>query len=315
VKRQATIGGKRNGRRNSVSATPRAPLLGGPPGDSRALARQLDQLRRQQRELQEALFEAARVQHRLCAPREMRCGPFEISSEIFPVRHLSGDFYDVVELDAAVVLAVGDIAGKGLAAGLWLAHLVGLVRKHARSCPGPAAAVAAVNRDLRGLHAEPPLTSLFLARLDPETGELRYANAGQPPAIALHRDGAAELLREGGPLLGALPDPDYAEGRTRIEPGEALLAYSDGIVERRNRKDREFGVERLLRTVQALPAAKSRAMLFSLLGAVQDFAAGRPRQDDFTLMVARRTEDASAGRDTIFERVESEPPPAPEWRA
>jgi serine phosphatase RsbU (regulator of sigma subunit) len=314
VKREATTNGRRDGRKVSTPAMPRSPILGGPPGDSRALARQLDQLRRQQRELQEALFEAARVQHRLCAPREMRCGPFEISSEIFPVRHLSGDFYDVLDLGAAVLLAVGDIAGKGLAAGLWLAHLIGLVRKHARSCPGPAGAVAAINRDLRGLHAEPPLTSLFLARLDAETGEICYSNAGQPPAIALHRDGGAELLREGGPLLGALPDPEYVEGRARIAPGEALLAYSDGIVERRNRRDREFGIERLLRAARSMPAASSRATLFSLLGAVQDFAAGRPRQDDFTLMVARRMGDAAASRGAVFERAESDPPRAPAWR-
>jgi len=317
VSRERAAKNRRSGRVGAASFLPRSPKAlargsaadgpGGLPNDGRSLARQLEELRQQQRELQEGLFEASRVQHHLCAPRELRCGRFEISSEIFPVRHLSGDFYDVLDLGEAIVLAVGDIAGKGLAAGLWLAHLVGLVRMHARGCPGPAAVVAAINRDLRQLHADPPLTSLFLAQVEHDTGELRYSNAGQPPALLLHRDGSAELLREGGPLLGALPDPEYAEGRPQIDPGEALIAYSDGIIERRDGRDREFGVERLLKKVRTMPADGSRAVLFSLLGAVQDFAAGRPRQDDFTLVVARRMEEAAPRRGVTLPRRAGEP--------
>jgi serine phosphatase RsbU (regulator of sigma subunit) len=317
VGQERIVKGRRDGRTGAVSEGPHstatlepraaAPGAGSLTSDGCALARQLEQLRRQQRELQEAIFEASGMQHRLCAPRELRSGRFEISSEIFPVRHLSGDFYDVLNLGAALVLAVGDIAGKGLAAGLWLAHLTGLVRRHGRTCADPAAAVAAINRDLRELHAEAPLTSLFLARLEQETGELRYSNAGQPPAVLLRRDGRAELLREGGPLLGALPDPEYAEGRTRMDPGEALIAYSDGIVERRGRGDREFGVERLLKRVQEIPVTDSRGMLFSLLAAVQDFAGGRPRHDDFTVMVARRLEEAGMSRGRALERPGREP--------
>src|SRR5207253_526054 len=82
-------------------------------------------------ELHTAIFEAAQVHRRLCAPRLVRYGTFEIASEIFAVRHLPGDFFTIEETNNRVLLTLGDICGKGLASGLWITHLVGLVGTHA----------------------------------------------------------------------------------------------------------------------------------------------------------------------------------------
>src|ERR1044071_4218871 len=81
-------------------------------------------------ELHTAVFEAAQVHRRLCAPRLLRYDDFEIASEIFAVRHLPGDFFTVEETDDGTILALGDICGKGLAAGMWTTHIVGLVSAH-----------------------------------------------------------------------------------------------------------------------------------------------------------------------------------------
>src|SRR5882762_4637888 len=99
-------------------------------------------------ELHTAIFEAAQVHRRLCAPRLVRYGSFEIASEIFAVRHLPGDFFTVEETNSGVVFALGDICGKGLAAGMWTTHLVGLVGTHATVTSKPEAIVAGVNRDI-----------------------------------------------------------------------------------------------------------------------------------------------------------------------
>src|SRR5437867_344504 len=82
-------------------------------------------------DLHTAIFEAAQVHRRLCAPRLLRYADFEIASEIFAVRHLPGDFFTVEETNDGVILALGDICGKGLAAGMWTTHLVGLVSAYA----------------------------------------------------------------------------------------------------------------------------------------------------------------------------------------
>jgi serine phosphatase RsbU (regulator of sigma subunit) len=105
----------------------------------RSIKEQLEAVRREQAQLQQAIYEAAQMQRRLCAPRELVCGEFEIAGEIFPVRHLSGDFFKVIQLDSALGLAVGDIAGKGLSAGIWQTHLMGgcRCRGQPRAVPGP----------------------------------------------------------------------------------------------------------------------------------------------------------------------------------
>src|SRR5712692_5535952 len=121
-------------------------------------------------ELHTAIFEAAQVHRRLCAPRLVRHGDFEIASEIFAVRHLPGDFFTVEETNDGVILALGDICGKGLAAGMWTTHLVGLVGAHAGVISAPESIVAGVNRDICRMESVVPLASMFLAKLDPITG-------------------------------------------------------------------------------------------------------------------------------------------------
>jgi len=93
-------------------------------------ALKLEQLQRDYAELNTAIFEAAQVHRRLCAPTLVRNGAFDVASEIFAVRHLPGDFFSVEETNDGLVLALGDIGGKGLAAGMWVTHLIGLIRSH-----------------------------------------------------------------------------------------------------------------------------------------------------------------------------------------
>ena len=254
------------------------------------LEEQLAVLQREHNELRQAIFAAAQAQRRLCAPRQARRGRFEIASEIFPVRHLSGDFNQVLDLGATTGLAVGDIAGKGLTAGLWLAHLAGLVRTHLGSSLDLSEAVTAINEELWKMQPEAPMVALFLARLDQQCGELIYCNAGQSPAVVLRAEGCVEFLEVGGPMLGGISGASFPSGRVVLGRGDALISYSDGIVECRNDRGEEFGAERLVAASQNAGHSSAAHMLYSLLGAAQDFAGTHAREDDLTLMVARRLE-------------------------
>jgi sigma-B regulation protein RsbU (phosphoserine phosphatase) len=251
---------------------------------------ELDAVRREQAKLQQAIYEAAQVQRRLCAPRESVWGGFEISGEIFPVRHLSGDFFKVMELGSVLGLTLGDIAGKGLSAGIWQAHLMDLIQRCARTYSHPADAVAGVNRELCQDQSEPPITAMFFARLDMERSELVYCNAGLPAPLLLRRNKSVERLEKGGPMLGALQDARYNSGSVRLNPGDMLLAYSDGLTECRNSQDEEFETRRLSAAAKAVSGATANQVLFSTLGAVLDFADACPPGDDLTLLVVRRRE-------------------------
>lgn len=246
-------------------------------------------VRRDHAKLQQAIFEAAQVQRRLCAPRELNRGEFEVAGEIFPVRHLSGDFFKVMELSAyALGLVVGDIAGKGLTAGIWQAHLMALIQRSARKHTNPAEAVAEVNRELCRDEGEPPITALFFARIDLRTNALLYCNAGLPAPLLLRSNTKIERLEKGGPILGAVNDASFELGRVSMDPGDMLVTYSDGVTECRDPLDREFDMERLRTAATAVCGESANKALFSLIGTVLDFADSCSPNDDLTLLVVRR---------------------------
>jgi sigma-B regulation protein RsbU (phosphoserine phosphatase) len=151
-----------------------------------------------------------------------------------------------------------------------------------------------MNRELCEAQPEPAMTALFLGRVDPQTGELIYCNAGQPGALLLRRDGSVESLQAGGPMLGAVPQAKFECGRVILGAGETLVAYSDGVVECSNAEDEEFGTKRLAQAAATAGGGTANRALFSTLGAVLDFAGGRPPGDDLTLLVVHRRASALA---------------------
>jgi len=253
------------------------------------LADELIALRRDYAKLQQAVFEAAQIQRRLCSPRDLTWGEFEIAGEIFPVRHLSGDFFKVMELPSALGLALGDIAGKGFSAGIWQAHQMGLIQRAARSHSEPAEVVAEVNYELCCDAGIPPLTALFFATIDSKTNELRYCNAGLPAPLLLRGGNKSmERLEEGGPMLGAVKNGVFQTGSVTLNPGDMLVAYSDGVTECRNAEDDEFEMDRLTAAVKVVSGVSASKALFSLLATVLDFAGSCSPGDDVTLLAIRR---------------------------
>jgi serine phosphatase RsbU (regulator of sigma subunit) len=274
---------------NSNPVPPTAP-------SSRALSEQLAALRRDHEGLHREFSEAAQVQRRLSPPCRLERGLFDIAGEIFPVRHLSGDFLTVFDVGPQTVLGIGDIAGKGGSAGMWFTLMVSLVRVLAGSLKDPAEIAVQINDYLAALQPEAPITTLFLTWADARTGELTYCNAGHPVPLVLRHHGSVEFLSAGGPVLGAIPSATFVTGRTTLNPGDTLLGYSDGILECENTWGEQFGLERLVdATSSAARGTSANALLFSVLGAAQDFAAGKARMDDLALMVVHHFGGDSRG--------------------
>ena len=256
----------------------------------RELELKLETLQEDYAALNTAIFEAAQVHRRLCAPSLIHYGAFDIASEIFAVRHLPGDFFAVEQTDRGLVFALGDVGGKGLAAGMWVTHLIGLIRTHTAADSNPETIAAAVNRDIARLSPIEPLSTMFIGRIDSNNGVLDYCSAGHPAALLLRADSRLESLSEGGPVLGVVPTASFDCGSVQLLPGDALLVCSDGIPESFDEADREFGVHRLETEFRRAQGASAEATLFSVLGAVQDFAAPRPLADDMTLVIIKNSE-------------------------
>src|SRR5262249_33266443 len=132
------------------------------------------------------------------------------------------------------------------------------------------------------------LASLFIAKLDPSSGRLEYCSAGHPPALLLRANGVMESLSDGGLLLGVVPNAPYVKGKVELGPGDVLLAYSDGVLESLNKAEEEFGAARIEAQLRRAPRDSAESVLFSVLGAVQDFAATHPLVDDLSLVIMRR---------------------------
>jgi sigma-B regulation protein RsbU (phosphoserine phosphatase) len=253
----------------------------------RELEEKLSRLQSDYADLHVALFEAAQVHRKLCAPRRLRFGSFVIASEIFAVRQLPGDFFIAQQTPRGVMFSLGDVCGKGLAAGMWVTHLAALIATHTAQQPEPQAIAVEINRAFERMPAM-PLISLFQGSLDPVSGKLDYCNSGHPPALLLRANGAIEELYDGGSLLGAFRFASFAQGRVQLQPGDALVIYSDGILDSTNPSGEQFGHVRWEENLHQARAGDADVLLLSLLGAVQDFAGGYPIQDDMSLVVLRR---------------------------
>ena len=252
------------------------------------LLEEMDSLARERLDLHAQLFEAAQIQRKLSGPRSVQCGCMEFASEVFAARYLSGDFAVLSQNGSKVVAILGDIAGKGFAAAMWFTNLAGLLQSYAHPDSDPAEVVKEINRHLCYLRPAAPFVTALLAQIDCDSGETTYCNAGHFPPILVRADGQTELLEVGGPLLGAVEGAIYQSGHATLEPGDMVLAYSDGVLECRNESGEEFGSVRLLTALEQVQQLTARNALVTLLAAAQDFANGRPLSDDISLTVIRR---------------------------
>ena len=259
-----------------------------PPLSSVSLQDEVDSLKRERLDLHAQLFEAAQIQRKLSGPHQLRHGDLQFASEVFAARFLSGDFTTYSHYGSKVLLVHGDIAGKGVAAGMWFTNLAGLLQSYGGPDSDPAEIASEINRHLCYLRPVAPFVTAFFARIDCHRGELTYCNAGHFPPILLRANGLVELLETGGPLLGALEGAEFDSGELTLEPGDTLVTYSDGVLECRNASEEEFGLERMLEVLRQVESPSAHATLMMLLATVQDFANGSPLCDDVSLTVIHR---------------------------
>jgi serine phosphatase RsbU (regulator of sigma subunit) len=221
----------------------------------------------------------------------LRHGELQFASEVFASRYLPGDFTILARDGSKVFATLGDIAGKGFAAGMWFTNLAGLLQSYGRSDSEPGETALEINRHLCYLRPIAPFVTAFIAQVNCDSATLSYCNAGHFPPILLRADGSTELLASGGPLLGAIENANFESDTVSFEPGDMLVIYSDGVLECNSPGGEEFGSNRLLAAVLQAKQRNAHATLMSLLAAVQDFADGSPLCDDVSLVVIQRDAD------------------------
>ena len=212
----------------------------------------------------------------------------DVSAELRPARSVGGDLYDVMADGDRLWVLVGDVSGKGVGAALFMAVTKTLFRAIAPGSASVAEAVTRMNRELARDNDRAMFVTVFAARLELATGELEYVNAGHNPTYRLAAGGGlATLLGPVDPALGAVETHEYRASRLRLAPRDALVLYTDGVVEAHGPGEEEFHALRLESYLGGCRDAPAERIVQGLLERLDDFVGDLPQYDDVTIVALR----------------------------
>ena len=237
---------------------------------------------------------ASEIQQRFLPATAPLVAGYELQGISFPCYEIGGDYYDFIQReDGRLVVALGDVSGKGTAAALLMSSLHAAVHAQADIHNSLAKTIGAVNRYLVDSIPANRFVTLFYAELNPKNGALAFLNAGHNPPLIVHAGGTMEQLASGGLPLGIMPNADFREGRTQLHPGDVLVIYSDGVSEATNPSGEEFGPTRLYEVVARNLDGSAAGIRDRIESALTKFCQGTPAADDITLVICKRLAEAS----------------------
>ncbi|HWG20902.1 MAG TPA: SpoIIE family protein phosphatase [Terracidiphilus sp.] len=246
--------------------------------------------------VQQDLDSAREIQRSLLPQHLPQIPGYSVGFRSATCYEVGGDYLDIVEMpDGSVLMAVADVAGKGLASAMMSLSFRSAFRAMAVSGPALDELASRMNQHhwQEGEEARRRYVTAIFLRLYPDRGELEIVNAGHNPGFVVHPDGTRCEFESSGTPLGLLPGMRYSIERCPFGPGSRLLFYTDGLTEA-FRGDEEFGPERLMEHFSGCQSVKANAILDALWTAIESFVEGGPQGDDMTaLVLCRGTESAA----------------------
>jgi serine phosphatase RsbU (regulator of sigma subunit) len=239
------------------------------------------------------LEQAAEIQRRFLPAAPPQVAQLDLAGHNAPCRTVGGDYFDFFPYgNGRVAMVLGDVSGKGMPASLLMMGLQARVQVLIDEPRSLAEVMTKLNRITSANCPTNRFISLFFCLVNGPSGEISYCNAGHNPPLLIRAAGLPgnnEELTGGGPILGILASVDYQEQRAKLEPGDLLVIYSDGVTEAANAESEEFGVERLVRTVWAYRDRSAGEIVEAVNRALAEYTGAAPQSDDITMIVARRT--------------------------
>jgi phosphoserine phosphatase RsbU/P len=233
------------------------------------------------------LEEARKLQQAMIPMEPLSAHPFQIACWFRPAESVGGDFADYFVLpDRRLDFYLGDVVGKGLPAALYAALAIGMLRGLNKQGETPGVLLGRLNQRLL-LYALPGrFCASEYGMLDPATRTLTFGNAGLP--LPLHiTPGGCRLLGGGGFPSGMFHDASYEQHSVRLDPGESVVFYTDGVIEAVDYTQEEFGVARLIEVCEQNKELSAPDLLRSLFEATDQFVGTAPQHDDMTAIALR----------------------------
>lgn len=232
---------------------------------------------------------AGEVQRRLLPQRPPSVPGFDIAARTYPARVVDGDLYDFIEMqNGNLGLVIADVAGKGVAAGLFMPAVKMALRANLNHTGNLERVMTKANQVIYELTDEERFASLFYGILDTTTRRLCYINAGhQPPLLFRGSTGEVVWLETGGPVMGLLPDVHFETGSVELLPRDLLVLYTDGVVETHNVAGEEFSRDRLLAVVASRSDEAAHHLAETIHTSVVEFSEMDRPEDDLTVVILK----------------------------
>jgi serine phosphatase RsbU (regulator of sigma subunit) len=243
-----------------------------------------------QRERMERELElATEIQQRFQPSAPPQIDGYEFQGISFSCYEIGGDYYDFIRKpNGKMVVALGDVSGKGTAAALLMSSLHAAIHAQVVAQTTLDETITSVNEYLAENTPANRFVTLFAAELEPDTGKLRYINAGHNPPLVGRIDGSVEQLPSGGLPLGIMGSAQYDAGEFELNSGEVLVVYSDGVSEAVNLREEEFGIDRLTEVIRKNRNASAAGIRDKVESALSTFTETAPANDDITLVIVKR---------------------------
>lgn len=250
-------------------------------------ARLYEQIKRQEKRLEQDLLLARELQYRLLPHSVPKLNGAELAAKFTPARAIGGDLYDFLGYSGnQTAIAIGDVSGKGAPAAIYAALVSGILRSHAAEEPGAAHMLEAINLSLAERPIEAQYVSIIYAVWDDEQRVLQIANSGLPRPIYC-RQGKVERIEATGLPLGLFPSAEYDEFTFRAMPGDVFVFFSDGILDARNAYGNTFGRERAEQIVARNCANTADELVTMIFQAINDFVGETEQFDDQSVVAIK----------------------------
>jgi serine phosphatase RsbU (regulator of sigma subunit) len=241
-----------------------------------------------QERLERDLALARSIQSSLLPDTPPALPEFEISVFHRPTQMVGGDYYDFLMLDPDTLLTVvADVEGKGVASALMMSNLQAMLHTLVGHLHSLERLVEAINNLMASEGRQRKFMSMFVAMMDRAHHGLHYINAGHVPPAVIRAGGEVESLREGGMVIGVIPEQSYSRGFLRLEKGDVFIACTDGITEAMDRAGEEYGLERLIEAVRNYRNLKAQEIVSRVLTEVDDFSRGGIHEDDKVVLILK----------------------------
>lgn len=252
---------------------------------------------RRSAEMAREMVDAGKIQADIMQAEPPVIPGWDVAAALLPARETSGDFYEFIPLTPNKWgIFAADVTDKGMGAALLMALTSTLVRTYAPRYPTlPALTLGSVSERILSDTRGGMFVTAFFGILETHTGRFTYANGGHPPGylVSLKRGRESlERLTRTGMALGVSEETSWKQKQVRIEPGDALVLYTDGITESTNPAGQPYGEDRLLEVLLAKAISPAARIRDAILEELHRYVGNRPRQDDIALLVIKRKGDS-----------------------